>query len=130
VNRWGDDANWSLLKPVIFAQLPFPVSLFVPDLVRKSILKDAYSQGIARYSQAEMHHLAELDIQAISAIIADKPYVLGDQPSSYDAVLFGALCNILYPPFTSHLKTLTQSCQNLVCYTDRIRADYFSDLPQ
>lgn len=49
-----------------------------------------------RHSREEIAEMACDDIQAISAYLADKPFLLGDTVSSIDATLYGMLCSSQY----------------------------------
>ncbi len=70
--------------------------------------------------------LAIRDVDALAAILGDKPFIMGDEPCAADASVFGILTSILTPPLDSELRTSTQRHANLVAYRDRITESLFS----
>ena len=67
------------------------------------------------------------DVSAIANFLADKPFLMGDQPRSVDAMAYGTLVNVLGVPIESPVEAYAQSCQNLQAYCDRIEARYYSN---
>ena len=59
----------------------------------------------------------------------DKPYLMGQQPTSVDATAFGEMAAILTPFFESPLRHNAEGYANLVAYTARMMERYYSDHP-
>ncbi|EDV29344.1 uncharacterized protein TRIADDRAFT_18286 [Trichoplax adhaerens] len=91
--------------------------------------KNLKSHGMDKHSDEEIRHITEGDLQAISTILGDKHYILGDRPTSYDCALFGYLANIVYGlnPQSWPNIMLRDKFPNLVEYTDRLKAEFWSD---
>jgi len=127
--RWADDANWEIIKPIFFGDVPMPMRLVVPALVRRSSMRDLYGQGIGRHSREEVIALGQSNIRALSDFLSDQPYLMGDEPTSLDAVAYGMLSNLIEAEIDSPLKDFALGFDNLVAYFGRMRDRYWSNAP-
>ena len=128
--RWQySDENWQITKKAIFGNMP-PVIREIAALVYRRLIisKQIYGQGMGRHSCDEIFHLGRIDLDALSAFLADKPYFMGDTPSSLDASAFGILINTMAGPIESPIKEYSLSQQNLSNYCDRMMAEFFPEL--
>ena len=126
-SRWALDHNWIIVKGLFFGSLPFPLKIFVPNMVRKNLLKTLHGQGIARHSAAEVAEIGGWDLAALSDFLGDKQYFFGDRPSSLDAAAFGILSQmILLDTFTAPVFDKARTFKNLVDFTNRIQDKYFT----
>ena len=66
------------------------------------------------------------DIDALSTMLGDKPYLFGEAPTSYDASLYGILANVLAFPKDGVLATHVRTKPNLVAFVDRVRETYWA----
>jgi len=85
--------------------------------------------GIARHTPQEGAALGDRSLSALSVLLGDKPFLMGDCPVGVDATAFAALAGILTPFFDSPLRRHAESYANLVAYTARLMAHYFPDHP-
>lgn len=126
-SRWALDHNWVILKELFFGFLPFPLKFFIPNKVRKSLLKTLNGQGIARHSAEEVAEIGDWDLAALSDFLGDKEYFFGDRPSSLDAAAFGILAQmVLLKTFTAPVFDKARSYKNLVDFTNRIQGKFFT----
>ena len=121
-SRWIDDAGWSVFAPKVFGFLPPPLRWIVPPLVRKRVARTLHGQGTTRHSRDEIYAFGGRDVGALSTLLGDRPYMLGDKPTSLDATATGFLVNILHAPLETGLKAATAKHANLVAYANRMRA--------
>jgi glutathione S-transferase len=121
-SRWIDDAGWKVFAPLVFGFLPAPLRMIVPPLVRRRVARTLNGQGTLRHTKEEIYGLGLRDVDALAGLLGDRPYMLGDKPTSLDASAAGSLINILHAPIESPLKAGTEKHANLVGYADRIRA--------
>jgi len=127
--RWAMDQNWVILKEMFFKSLGFPLKLFVPNMVRKAVVKAMKAHGIGRHSDEEITQIASWDLQALSDALGDKPYFLGDRACTLDAAAYGILSQmILVDAFTSPIFVVARQHKNLVDYTKRVHEKYFPEL--
>jgi glutathione S-transferase len=121
-SRWIDDAGWKVFRPLVFGFLPGPLRAIVPPVVRRRVARTLNGQGTLRHSPEEIYGLGLRDIDALAGLLGDRPYMLGDKPTSLDASAAGSLINILHAPVETPLKAGTARHANLVAYADRMRA--------
>lgn len=128
-SRWQyTDDNWQVNKQAIFGKLPILIRDIVANGWRFKIKRQIYGHGTGRHQSEEIFRLGKQDIDALSAILGNKPYYLGNKPTTLDAAVFGQLINIIGCPIESPLKEYGLTKQNLVEYTNRIKTEFYSDL--
>lgn len=128
-------ARW--LLPENFAKGPAHFFDGAPDKVRETLRRDALggvtanlkAQGAARHAPDEVVELGDRSLMALSVLLGDKPYLMGDRPVAVDATAFGSLAGILTPFFESGLRRRAEGHANLVAYVARMMARYFPDHP-
>lgn len=125
-SRWQDSQNWEATKAAFFGDLPPILRQVIPPLARKQTSKNLHGQGMGRHSAAEVYQIGIADAIALSDFLADKPFFLGDRPTTLDASAYGVLANILWVPIESPLKEKVQTLANLVAYCDRLKAQFYS----
>ena len=126
-SRWCQPHNWAANKAAIFGGFPPVVRDVGAWFARQKIRRDIWSQGMARHSEEEIFQLGGQDLIALSDFLADKPYFLGDSPTTLDAAAFGFLINVLWCPIESALKVQAESLGNLPSFCTRIRDQYYGD---
>jgi glutathione S-transferase len=80
---------------------------------------------MGRHTAAEMQALAASDLDALADFLADKPYLMGDEPCGADAAVFPMVAHGLCPFFENGLRTYAEGKPNLVAYSNRLMAQYF-----
>jgi len=128
--RWHySDENWQITKKATFGGL-LPVIRDIVALVYKWMIirKQIYGQGTGRHNADEIFHLGKIDLDTLSAFLADKPYFMGDKPTSLDASAFGILINTVHGPIESPIKKYGKLKKNLVAYCDRMMTEFYSEL--
>jgi glutathione S-transferase len=83
--------------------------------------------GIGRHSPEEIVELGDHSLSALSLLMGDKSYLMGDRPCGLDATAFGAIAGILTPYFESQLRRRAERYANLVAYVDRMMQRYFPE---
>lgn len=83
--------------------------------------------GIGRQSPAEIWELGARSIAALSALLGDKPYLMGETESGVDATAFAILAGILTPFFDSPVRRAAERHVNLVEYVDMMMAQYYPE---
>ena len=125
-SRWAQVDGWALTKIAFFGGLPAPLRWIVPPLARRGILAEMRGHGMGRHNVEEIQRIACRDIAAVADFLADKPYLLGEQPSSLDATAYAFLANLLWAPLASPIRDYALSRQNLAAYCERMKARYFA----
>jgi glutathione S-transferase len=124
-SRWQEEANWQIMKNLLFADVPGLLKGIVPSMVRKSVLKNIYGHGMGRHSREEIYQIGKTDLTALSDFLADKLFFIGSQPTTLDATAYGFLATIISAPIESPLKAAANELKNLVGYCDRMREKYY-----
>lgn len=121
------------LVPENFAKGPARWFDGAPKGVREEVLgrvaATLKAQGIARHAPDEIVELGDRSLNALSVLLGDKPYLMGERPVAVDATAFGSLAGIMTPFFESKLRRRAESYPNLVAYVARMMARYFPDHP-
>jgi glutathione S-transferase len=124
-SRWSQPHNWPAMKDAVFGGLPPVLRGVVAGYARSRMRKQIRGQGLGRNTENEIFHLGKQDLTALSDYLADKPFFMGDEPTTLDASAFGFLTNVLWCPVESPLKTHAQGLGNLLAFCERVRDRYF-----
>lgn len=128
--RWLDDANYAKFEPVLLKPVPALLRGLISKVIRGRARKTLHAQGAGRYSEAERLAIARRGVESLSALLGDKPYLMGDQPCGADAMFFASMTSALCPHFKTLLQPeLASRFPNLVAYEKRMRERYFSEAP-
>jgi len=124
--RWVDPAGTSVYKTIFVREiLPPVIGGPIFSLICRNVARMLKAQGIGRHTPDEIYARGVQDIEALSRLLGDKPYLLGDQPSSYDATVYAFVSGLYLPPIETPLKRRIASLPNLVAYVERMRSRYF-----
>jgi len=109
------------------ATMPPVLRLLVPPLMLSQFKKQLYARGLGRHDEREIIAMGQADLTAASTFLGDRLYFLGDEPSSLDACAFGFLGVSVYVEGDNSLFRHAASLENLVAYSERMRARYFPE---
>ncbi len=124
--RWCEDEAWPELRKMLLPLFPPVIGPLIASSIRGSVGKGAYAQGMARHSRAEVHAIGCADVDAVAVHLGKNPYLLGDAPSSYDAVLYGFMANVMAFPPASPIAAHARSHANLSAFVERMAAAYWA----
>jgi glutathione S-transferase len=119
--RWMDDENWEKGPSHFFDGAPEGVAEAARERVRAKL--DAH--GLGRHREEEIAELGARSVAALSALLGDKPYLFGDEPSGADATAFAFAAGVLTPFFDSALRRRAEGHANLIAYRDRMMERYY-----
>jgi glutathione S-transferase len=125
-DRWVVEANFPVVRDAFLGFMPRLMRKFVGNMVRKTMRKTSYRQGIGRHSDAEIYAFGIADLAALTELLADKPYFFGNEPASIDASAYAMLVNLLWGPVDSPLTRYAGSQPTLVAYCERIKKRYYA----
>lgn len=117
-SRWVDEAGWATLAPAFFSRLPAPARGVVAAHFRRRVRRMLREQGLGRHRPEEIYAMAHADLQAVADFLEDRPFLMGEQLTTVDAVAYGFLANILYVPFETDLKRIAEGYPTLVTYCE------------
>ena len=127
--RWMRDENFRKGPSVFFRAIPMPLRPVMVFMIRRKIAATLNGQGTGRHSAAEKARLAAHCLAAVSAVLGERPFLMGDEPCGADAAVLAFLAGCLTPYFDTHLLTSAQKHPNLVDYTRRGMRRYYPDFP-
>lgn len=125
-SRWIEDKNWPKIRDKIFSAVPTVLRGLISNKIRNDIRKTLYMHGIGRHAPEQMYDFARRDLQALSDLLADKPYLFGEQPSRYDCTAVSFVAGCLQTEMPSKVLEMTNSLPNLPAYWERGKARLFS----
>jgi len=125
-NRYVD--NFNEFKKFM-AQGPGGIGFNVSQkMFQRKMRSNLDGHGMGRHTKEEVYNIAEGDLRALSAILGEKEYILGDKISSFDCAVFGLCANILYAGMDNPLKEfINESTTNISNLCDKIKESYWSD---
>lgn len=109
------------------ATMPIPLRWIVPIVLKRAFAKQLYARGMGRHDEDVIIAQGKADLDALSELLGDQQYLLGDRPSSIDACLLGFLGVSLYVSGDNPLFGYGASLDNLMRYCERMRARYFPE---
>jgi glutathione S-transferase len=122
--RWNDDGNFHKSTVTFFAKIPAPLRPIVIAMIRRQIRKALRAQGMGRHSGPEIVAIATRSIDAI----ADKPFIMGAEPTGVDATMFAFVAGALCPVFDTPIRTAAERHDNLKRYVGRMTARFYPGL--
>ncbi len=126
--RWLDGENFERGPAGFFKAVPAPLRPFVSLMVRRQTRRNLHGQGAGRYTAAERTMLADRAFASLSAILGDKPYLMGHRPCGADATVFGFVGGSLCPIFETPLRAKAEAYPNLRDYCARLTQQFFPAL--
>ena len=127
--RWLEDDNFDRGPRQFFAGVPEPARAAVMADTRDKLRATMIGSGIGRFTREERLQLAQADIAAVAAMLADKPYLFGATPTSADATACATLASCATRFFDSPLSGIVAQHSNLTAYLARMQDRYFAAAP-
>jgi len=123
--RWVEPEGWALTKTAFFKGLPAPLAWIVPPMARRGMRQELHGHGMGRHSREEVHALGCRDLTALADFLGDKPFMMGEQPCSLDAVVYAFLANLLWVTLENPVKAHAQKYPQLERYCERMKSRYY-----
>jgi glutathione S-transferase len=115
--RWRDTKTAVEQYPVMIGQPPEFV-----EAVVDSLLGELHGHGMGRHSADEVENIGKADLVALSDFLGENPYLLGKEPTSYDATAYSFVAHTIQPDYDSRMQGFTKTLPNLMQYWDRLRS--------
>jgi glutathione S-transferase len=107
--------------------MPIPIRWLLPTVLKRTFTTQLHARGMGRHSEDVIIAQGKSDLDALSVLLGDQAYFLGDRPSSIDACVFGFLGVTLYVAGNNPLYEYGAARENLMRYCERMRAEYFPE---
>ncbi len=129
--RFGIAENWQRFRPVVaqalFPETPLEVSEPFAEGFCKTMIQEVQAHGIGRHSHKEIAQIICADFQALSDFLADKPFFMGDKPTTLDATAYGYIGCFMQPRYNSPIVDYLLERSNLCQHCDRMTQKLFGD---
>ncbi|MBL8341051.1 MAG: glutathione S-transferase family protein [Rubrivivax sp.] len=126
--RFDAEAAWGDTAAVVRSILPLPLKPVGPAIVRRQMRAALRAQGLGRLPPEAHHDFACRDFDAAEALLAGKPFLFGERPSTFDLTLFAFVasfgCATARSPVTEHLLGL----KGLLDHQRRLREQLYPEL--
>jgi glutathione S-transferase len=125
--RWINAENFAKGPANFFNDLPDAQRDAIRAGAREAVTHNYLVSGLGRHTPDEALELAGRSLMALSLMLADKLYLMGDRPCGADATAFAILAGIMTPYFDSPLRTRLLQFGNLTAYVDRMMAQFYPE---
>ena len=125
--RWIDQDEWPHSRQVFFKGVPKILVKPISSLIQRRTIKMAHAQGVGRHTEENIYRFADQDFKALSDLLGEKEFFVGDSISTHDMALFGLLANCLHAPVNPKLQALVKKYDNLTKFVERINKEYYPE---
>lgn len=106
-------------------QLPPVLNKIIGRVARSALRKQLIARGVGRHDQVQIAQMGIVDLEIIEALLGDKPFFFGDEPTEIDATVFAFLAVTHWTPAESPVWDHYHSRPRLEAYSERMLARYF-----
>ena len=124
-SRWLSEDTWPTIKDAFFKEMPAPLKLIVPNMLRKGVKKGLTGQGMARHSPQELQHMMRKNMQALSDLLGDNHYFFNQQPCSLDATVYAFLTAFISVSIDNPFNAIAREFDNLTHFCKRIDERFY-----
>ena len=121
-DRWGDEANWVVIRRAYFGFLPSIIRGFVTSKLRKDLMKTMHGLGLGRMTVEERLERVDPDLVAIADQLDGQAFLFGDTPTAADASVGAILGGIIAAPVPTPLSQRVVNDPILAAYVARCAA--------
>jgi glutathione S-transferase len=111
-----------------FDAIPAWVRPLVARLVRGKVRDILWYQGLLRHSHEHIVETGVRDWEAVLERMGPGPFFFGAEPTTTDAIVFGALATSLVPPIETPIKAFLGFHPGCVAYARRMSERFFPEL--
>ena len=118
--------NMEYVATIMPADMKKLVLIFKP-FFSGAIKKRMWLRGVGRFTESEVLFFLYRDLQALADTVGKQPYLLGSEPTTFDAAAFTILAQVLCATAPEVEVQVRQKHDNLCQYFDRMKAKFWSD---
>jgi glutathione S-transferase len=85
-----------------------------------NLLGELHGHGMGRHTTDEIETVGKADLTALSDFLGEKPYLLGGEPTSYDATAYSFVAHTIQPEYDSRMRNFIKTLPNLTRYWERL----------
>ncbi|MGQ0619264.1 MAG: iIsoprene-epoxide--glutathione S-transferase [Panacagrimonas sp.] len=123
--RYVADADWQYyLRLIAGTDDISPELQAFGDAWRGRVLKGYENGGWTRLPKETLYARARQDVDALSDVLGDRPFFMGDCPRWIDASVLAILRHVIDAPFSFDTRHYAAGKRNLIAYMERMKARY------
>lgn len=130
--RYSVEENWRIYREVLVKMLenlaPAAERELIAEELGENIRIQMYGHGMGRHSSEEIYKIITADVQALSDLLADKPFFMGDKPTILDATASAFIGNFIKPPLRHPIVDYVLQLGNLCQHYERMNQEFFGDM--
>ncbi|TCK26263.1 iIsoprene-epoxide--glutathione S-transferase [Pseudonocardia endophytica] len=121
--RWRNDEVFAVYLPSFVPPGEEPAPEFLEAMLayRQKIWGAAGGHGMGLRTHDDVLVNLKTDLDALSSFLGDKPFLLGSEPTSYDATVYSTFRHIADVPWDWEGRDHARSKSNLVAYSERMQ---------
>ena len=123
--RWAEAAGWARTRTAFFGIAARPLRWCARPCAAWRSSPSCAATVLGRHGAAEIQAIGCRDVTAVADFLADKPFMLGDRPTSLDATAHAFLANLLGRWSNRRSGADAQARPTLEAYCQRMKARYF-----
>jgi glutathione S-transferase len=124
--RWAIPENFAAGPAHFFDGVPEPMREQVRAGALARVMATVQAHGIGRHDVGEIADLGMQSLEALSALLGKRLWLMGEQPCGTDATMTGMLA-MLFSTLDFDLRRRALDLPNLAAYTDRAMARFFPE---
>jgi glutathione S-transferase len=118
-------AGAAYMRERMLSKMPPIIGPLVFSMLRSKLRKQLYARGLARHTPEVIEAKGRADIDGLAAFLGDKPFLLGEQPTTADTAVFGLVAPVVYWPMQTPVASYAKSISIVPNYCDRMRERCF-----
>ena len=121
-------AGASFMQAVTERAMPPVVGRLIFKMMQRQMRLQLHARGIARHAPEVIERKGRADVDALSAFLGDKSFLLTDRPVTADAAVFGLLAPMVYWPMATPVAQYARAVPNIKAYCERMKACCFGQV--
>jgi glutathione S-transferase len=113
-------AGAAYMRALMQSRIPRPMGGFVFAMMQSHFRKQLHARGIARHAPQIIETKGRADIDALAGFLGDRPFLVGDRPSSADTAVFGLLAPAVNWPMKTPVAQYARSVPAIAGYCERM----------
>lgn len=119
-SRWKDEQFWPLFRQALLNAHPNELTSQALEGAREYNAKRYHYQGIGRYEPEQAYARGLADLQVLSDLLGEQPFLFGPTPHGIDCGAYGFLANSWFYAIDTPLKAFIGRSGNLALYCERL----------
>ena len=119
-DRWGNDAVWPTIRDTYFKDIPGFVRRPITKSIRKSVKSGLSFNGIGRFNEKDRADRLDQDLEAVTTLLKDSPFLLGGKITSADFSVASMLQAMQTTPVQTNLVRRISDDALLTGYVDHV----------